>query len=545
MVDKPRSEPPFLRNMHSMRTQSFRIRIGIGIWVVALLSSLYQGSCASLPSAQGQDSSEAFFSSATIPILKLVLDAKAIQTLRTNPREAVEATLSDGTQSLSRVGVHLKGMGSFRAVDDKPSFSIKLNQFVEGQSYFGMTKLMLNNSVQDPSYMAEFLGTALFRDAGVPAARVRHVRVFLNGKDLGLYLAIEGMNKRFLKRFFEKANGNLYEGYLVDVNAPLDQDGGESRDQSDIRALYRAAQIEPARDRFIALGKVLDLDRFASFAAMEVLLSHWDGYCIHTNNYRIYHDPKTDKMVFIAHGLDGLFHRPNISIRPPIKSVVSRALFTTEEGKALYERRLAELNESVFRTESITHRLNAAMDSLRNAGLSSADALDLESKVTQMRQRVIERTARVREQLSGVEPKPLSFPDSNWVSLKEWREEPDIGHPLFNRTEQDQHSTLHILSQEKECRASWRTSLYLKPGRYQLEGQVRTRGMTAGGAGLRISGDTRNRRVGGDSDWQLLVHPFEVKEGEGDVEMVCEMRTYRGGGEVWFDLGTLGLRKRP
>ena len=31
------------------------------------------------------------------------------------------------------------------------------------------------------------------------------------------------------------------------------------------------------------------------------------------------------------------------------------------------------------------------------------------------------------------------------------------------------------------------------------------------------------------------VHAFTIKEGEGDVEFVCELRTYRGGGEVWFE----------
>ena len=74
----------------------------------------------------------------------------------------------------------------------------------------GLTKLMLNNSSQDQTFLSELLATRLFRDAGVPAARVTHSRVTLNGRDLGLYVAIEAMNKRFLKRHFGKATGNLY-----------------------------------------------------------------------------------------------------------------------------------------------------------------------------------------------------------------------------------------------------------------------------------------------------------------------------------------------
>jgi len=114
----------------------------------------------------------------------------------------VAGTFSDGRVVLTNIGVHLKGMGSFRAIDDKPSFSLNFNEFSAGQNYCGLTKLMLNNSAQDSSYLAELLGTQLFRDAGLPAARVTYVRVVLNGRDLGLHLAIEGMNKRFLKRYF-------------------------------------------------------------------------------------------------------------------------------------------------------------------------------------------------------------------------------------------------------------------------------------------------------------------------------------------------------
>jgi spore coat protein CotH len=66
------------------------------------------------------------------------------------------------------------------------------------------------------------------------------------------------------------------------------------------------------------------VDRFISFIAMEMLTSHWDGYAAAVNNFRIYHDPKTDKLVFITHGLDGTLKRPSFSIRVPIRSAVGR-----------------------------------------------------------------------------------------------------------------------------------------------------------------------------------------------------------------------------
>jgi len=115
------------------------------------------------------------------------------------------------------------------------------------------------------------------------------------------------MNKRFLKRHFKDSKGNLYEGYLQDINTRLDQDNGEQKSQSDVRALLAACKTPDVSERFQRLDHLLDIERFASFAAMEMLIAHWDGYTLHTNNYRFYHEPDSGKMVFIAHGSTAFF----------------------------------------------------------------------------------------------------------------------------------------------------------------------------------------------------------------------------------------------
>jgi hypothetical protein len=65
-----------------------------------------------------------------------------------------------------------------------------------------LDKIHLNNSVQDRSYLTEILCGDLFLAAGVPAARGTHARVFLNGRDLGLYGLKEGFDQSFLRRHF-------------------------------------------------------------------------------------------------------------------------------------------------------------------------------------------------------------------------------------------------------------------------------------------------------------------------------------------------------
>src|SRR5258706_5043180 len=87
-------------------------------------------------------------------------------------RRYVRATVREGTNVFTNVAVHLKGMGSFRPLNEKPSFAVRFDKFVPDQRYAGLSKLFLNNSSQDPSYLAEYISTSLFRDAGLPAARV-------------------------------------------------------------------------------------------------------------------------------------------------------------------------------------------------------------------------------------------------------------------------------------------------------------------------------------------------------------------------------------
>jgi spore coat protein CotH len=112
-----------------------------------------------------------------------------------------------GKPLYTNVAVHLKGSFSFQPIDGKPSLTLNFDRFAPGQRFHGLTKIHLNSSLQDPSYLCEALARELFNDAGVPTPRAGHALVNLNGRQLGLFVLIEGVNKQFLKRHFKSANG--------------------------------------------------------------------------------------------------------------------------------------------------------------------------------------------------------------------------------------------------------------------------------------------------------------------------------------------------
>src|SRR5215211_7651162 len=194
-----------------------------GLLLVLAIVTAGSGRCFGAPA---KDASWQFFNDPKVRVFEFQISQPNLITLGRGRDTYVRASIREGNHVLTNVGVRLKGMGSFRSVNEKPSLAVKFDEFVETQEYFGLTKLMFNNSVQDPTYIAEALGTELFREAGLPAARVTHARVQLNGRDLGLYVVIEAMNKRFLKEHFLSARGNLYEAYLHDIDSHLEQDNG-------------------------------------------------------------------------------------------------------------------------------------------------------------------------------------------------------------------------------------------------------------------------------------------------------------------------------
>ena len=207
-----------------------RVSFWIVVMTIVLATSLFgaekRQATGPEPKTKRSAITAAFFADPTIRLFDLQISPAELSQLTRNSETYVPAELREGETVLARVGVRLKGNGSFRSISEKPSFAIKFDEYVESQTYQGFKKLMFNNSVQDPSYLSELIATELFREAGVPAARVTHARMRLNGRDLGLYVVIEAMNKDFLKRQFGSGEGNLYEAYLQDIYGSLELDNG-------------------------------------------------------------------------------------------------------------------------------------------------------------------------------------------------------------------------------------------------------------------------------------------------------------------------------
>lgn len=468
-------------------------------------------------------------------------------------RPEVLVTVEEGGQIYTNVTMHLKGAaGSFRPYDDKPGMTLNFSKQAKGQKFHGFTKISLNNSVQDPSFVAEAISRELFVAAGVPTPSIDHATVVLNDRDLGLYVVAEGWGKPFLRKHFKEVSGNLYDsGFVQDVDGELDVNSGdEGPGRGPLDRLVAAATDRNRTNRWARLSEVLDVDRFATLLALEVMTCHWDGYGINRNNYRVFHDLSTGRFVFMPHGLDQLFGvggrmPPTSSIEPGMRGIVARAFLSTPEGRRLYRERIRSLSTTLFdadrlvaRAEELGRRIQPTL-----AAYGRDFANEEEAALRQLCSSIRRRAASIREQLDR--PRQMvAVDDGGQFRPGVWQ--PRVGTQTgrggqvrFERVERGGVRLLRIDGGRSGGTGSWRTQVQLEEGEYRFEGRAMVRGLgNQGGVCVRISGANKQYVRGQDGAWADLRFHFSVDQ-EADVELVCEFDS--NGGEVSFDEASLRL----
>ena len=478
--------------------------------------------------------------------------ALAMHDWDTRHRPNALATVKEGGQVYTNVEVHVKGgAGSYRPIDNNPALTLNFEKNAPGQTFHGLKKFSLNNSVQDPTFLNEKICRELFNAAGSPTPRAGFTTVELNGRNLGIHVLTEGFNKQFLRHYFENVRGNLYQTHgnqeitdRLDVNS-----GDEPNDDAGLRALAAAVSEEDPARRWKRLGETLDVDRFLTFMGMEVLLCHWDGYCMNQNNYRVFHDLGANRIVFIAHGMDQMFgtgtmrlggeqSSADCPIYPAWHGAVAEAIMSTPEGRRLYLTRLDELYTNLFRVDVLVKRVDELSSVVRSAMIESElpSARNYQRRIDDLKAHIEERDKSMARQLAEA-AKPRDPQLSKPIQLAGWTKRIQDGQPQFDQgAEESRQSLLHISAPHGKAAGSWRTRLQLEPGRYRFEGEVRVRGVDPGnqaaGAGLRISGGRPRRELTGSTDWRPFAYEFQVGENH-QIEFVCELRALEG--EAWFD----------
>jgi hypothetical protein len=544
---------------HRVRTDVRRhavwvaLKVGLAVGVGAAPGVEHQGDAAA-----GDD----LFRDGVVPRLEVEISPEALEILRAyhqvwrQPRpERIDArvTVREGSRTYTNVAVHLKGSFTYQDIDRRPSLTVNFDKFAPGQRFHGLQKIHLNNSVQDPSYLSEALAREVFLDAGVPCPRAGHAFLRINGREVGLYVILEASNKQFIRRHFASTEGNLYDGGSGgDVTSALEVDSGDHpEDRSDLKSLVAAARETYPSNRLDRLRRVLDVERFRNFAAVEMLLVHWDGYCTGgPNNYRVFHDAARDQMVFMPHGLDQLFGVSSsaaFGITPNFKGVVAKGLFSIPEERQRYLERMGELLAGECSAASLHRKVERRAALLRQA-LAGEPALQLrfDAAVEELKSRITQRMASVSRQLERPQA-PLAFDANGTARLTAWRFKGADVHPASGgRDVEDGRPVLQVRARGGTLSSgAWRTVVLLEEGRYEFSGRGRAAGLVPAGTNagviLRASGERSLMGLSTNATWTPLRYEFNV-HGIANTELVAEFRGVDGTG--FFDANAFRLVRK-
>ena len=147
--------------------------------------------------------------------------------------EYYQCDVEIGGTAFYRVAIRPKGNTSLTSIASDPttdrySFKLEFDHYVEGQTCFGLDKLVLNNNYADATNMKEALIYDMYQYLDADASLYNYAKISVNGEYWGVYLALEAVEDSFLLRNYGAQNGALYKPDSMNIGgrgAPGDFNG--------------------------------------------------------------------------------------------------------------------------------------------------------------------------------------------------------------------------------------------------------------------------------------------------------------------------------
>lgn len=273
-----------------------------------------------------------------IPEFNIVLSNSAVRSLTNDPYTWVQGTIVyDGTE-YGPVGVRVKGENSYLPITQKASLKIKMNMVDDTLRFYGLKELTFNNMSGDYSMMHERVSYRFFREAGMPASRVNHAHLSLNGEEYGLFSMIETVDDEFLEYRFEQPEGSMWEFHDVDfydqyIDSFSFEEGVD--DRTVLQGLADVMELS-SEEAVPAADPYLDYDQFLNFWAAQIIIGQFDSYPYGNpgDDCHIYADPARDgRLIFFPHGMDETFYYPDQGVLT-VNGVIARKCLRVDSCQA-------------------------------------------------------------------------------------------------------------------------------------------------------------------------------------------------------------------
>ena len=202
----------------------------------------------------------------------------------------IPITISYGSDTIKNAKLRIRGDTSRE--DPKKSLKIKLPNPFPGDK---IKDFNFNAEYTDKSYIRQFLSSMIMRDAGITCYTSSYAKLFVNNKFYGLYLIVENVDDKFLKKYDLNEKGNLYKAkkdgaclsLFDNVDMVWEKKTNEDLNKNDLINLI--AQINTVSDKDFTqfVRSTFVYDNLVKLVALNMLLANGSTYY---HNYYLYHD---------------------------------------------------------------------------------------------------------------------------------------------------------------------------------------------------------------------------------------------------------------
>jgi spore coat protein CotH len=319
--------------------------IAVAFAVVALGSS----------PASAQTAAELFDPNA-IQEIRLSVNTRDLAALRQHYQDNTyyTADLSWKNVKVRNVGIRSRGQGSRNP--QKLGLRVDMARYTTGQTFVGLSTIILDNMWQDDSFLRERLAFTMFEKLGEPAPRESFCRLYINNEYQGLYAITEEIDGNFAKRVTGETDGTVFEFHwfadkqwraedlgAIENYKPLLEPrthvlDADSTLYGPIQTLFRevnAAADAVWRDR---VEQFIDLNQFMRHVAIEQFIAENDGILgfAGMNNFYLYRFQGTTKHRLFVWDKDQAFLFLDSAIATTSDNVLFNRAMTYADLREIY-----------------------------------------------------------------------------------------------------------------------------------------------------------------------------------------------------------------
>lgn len=303
----------------------------------------------------------------------------------TGEKEYFPADITIDGITIKNVGLRLKGNSSLNGLFRKNSTSqdvqapylIKLDKYVDGQSYQGYTEIAVRTGSFNAgsALLEEPLSLFIYQEAGQVVPEYSYASVKVSDDKAYYYVLCENIDGNYIEKHFTGTDGILYKkGNSADfsykgedqakyVSEYEQKTNKKNEDYTKLIAFLKFVSESSDEEFEKELPDWLELDSFMAMIAINELIDNQDSFSGQSRNFYLYYNPETQKFTMLAWdfnlafgGFGGAGNRGmqdrdgNMALQVPVDMPPMDFNMSTQRPEGVNNR---DMNRSIMRPEGM------------------------------------------------------------------------------------------------------------------------------------------------------------------------------------------------